>query len=437
MTRPQINQKIDLTIRDFGCNGEGVGDFDGYTVFVDAALPGERIEARLTECNKSYGRARLETVISPSTERIKPACSFFGKCGGCQLMHLDYAQQLLQKRELVTRAIQRIGKLDDIYVAPCVPSPTPLGYRNKIQLPVSNSILGMYAHHTHKLVPIDRCLIHCDLGEKVFQSIRRLISQTKPSNLKHLLIRTAIHTEEVLVVLVTNTQERLHGMANRILEQCPQVKGVLQNVNLRKDNVIFGEHFHTLAGKSSITETLSGLNFKLSAASFFQVNTLQAEQLYALALEAAELKPTDTAIDAFCGIGTLTLLISKKVKEVIGIENVIQAVADAQENALLNQISNAHFLHANAEKKMHELDPADVVFLNPPRKGCAPELLETLSLKRPRKIVYISCDPGTLARDLAFLKERGFFITEIQPVDMFPQTAHVECVATISDCTGS
>lgn len=424
-------KQVTLSIHGLGSSGEGVGYFKGYTIFVDGALPQETILAQLTDCRKTYGFAKLVSIITRSPDRVKPPCPLFGKCGGCQLQHLSYEKQLIAKTQRVSDAISRIGKIDPFIVQPCISSPLTLAYRNKIQLPVLGTTLGLYAKNSHELIPVDHCLIHCELGETVFQKIKEIIKHN-PFPLRHVLIKSAISTQQVLVILVTTQREPPLEIAQKIMEEIPHVKGVIHNIHTGKENVILGEIYQTLIGNPQIIEKLCGLSFSISAASFFQVNPLQAEQLYLKGLELAKVRPTDTVLDAYCGVGTISLIFSKQAKKVIGVECVPEAIFDAQENAKRNHITNVEFICANSEDFIHTLNQIDLLILNPPRKGADPSFLEGVKKLKPKKIIYISCDPATLARDLHILESAGFKTMIVQPFDMFPQTSHVECVALIS-----
>lgn len=443
---PLLDQQIELTIDDLGSHGEGVGRFLGYTVFVEGALPGETVQVQMLECHKRYGRGRLLSITAPSASRIKPPCPLFGTCGGCQLMHLDYRNQLKMKRQRVIDALLRIGSIGDVEVAPCEPSPHELAYRNKIQLPVRNSdagiALGLYAVSSHDLVPISSCQIHCPVGDEVYGEVASIIKSSGilaydpvsgKGELRHLLIKTAIHLNQVLVVLVTSKQvtSKLAGIAKAIMERCPLVKGVVHNINRQKDNVILGRDYHVLEGAGYIDEQLGDLTFKISPASFFQVNPDQAVKLYAQALAFADLNGQETVLDAYCGVGTLSLFFARHVKAVIGVECVAEAIADANLNARNNGIENVSFVCDSSEALIETLDAIDVAIVNPPRKGCSASFLSSLAKLAPQKVIYISCDPATLARDLAFLRSHGYRIENVVPFDMFPQTAHVETVVKL------
>ncbi len=419
-------QPTNIQIQRLGIDGEGVGSLEGFTIFVDGALPTETAQIEITDRRKTFGRAKFLQLLSPSPHRVKPPCPLFGQCGGCQLMHLSYPQQLLAKQTRVQDALRRIGKLDAT-VSPCIPSPQPLAYRNKIQLPVSpQGKLGLYAKNSHDLVEIDQCYIHCPLGEKVFQSLRPLVTP----DLRHVVIKTAVHTNQVLIILVTQTPTLLTSLAHQMMQAMPEIKGVVQNIQPDSTNTVLSKNYHLLAGQDHIEETLCGLTFKVSPASFFQVNPVQAEHLYQKTLEFAALMGTETVLDAYCGVGTLSLLLAQKAQHVIGVECVPEAIADAKENAQKNNISNVTF-HAMVAEKL-TLPSLDVVVLNPPRKGCDKEFLLRIAALAPRRIVYISCDPATLARDLSILHEKGYQIVQVQPFDMFPQTAHVETLVQLT-----
>lgn len=442
--KPEVGTQTDLLIERIGIYGEGIAHLDGLTVFVDGALPDETVTTRLTTVKKNYAKATLLSIKEPSPHRTTPPCPVFGRCGGCQLQHLEYEGQLAMKRQRVADALERIGGLHEITVEPCLPSPQQYSYRNKIQLPVSGSQhqleLGLYAKRSHDVIDIEGCPIHCSVGEQTFVTLRKLLlaSNITPYNprnhhgeLRHILIKSGVNTDQVLVVFVTSgkASSSLQKLAEDLFEACPTIKGVVQNINKRHDNVILGPVYTPLVGERTITETLCGLTFKVSPASFFQVNPPQAENLYQKAVEFANLSPQETALDAYCGVGTLSLLIAQQCKQVIGVESVPQAIDDANENARHNSITNATFISAPMEKAIETLPPTDVVFLNPPRKGCDPQVIAGIAKRAPQKIVYISCDPATLARDIALL--HNYTVTTVQPVDMFPQTAHVETVALL------
>lgn len=437
---------MEIDVERLGINGEGVGSWYGCVVFVDHALPGERVFCQVYEKKKNYAKAFSLNLLRSSSERVNPICPLFGKCGGCQIMHLSYDAQLKYKSQKVKDALQRIGKLVDVAVLPCISSPNPLMYRNKIQIPIQKSAeglkIGLYARLTHDVIDMKNCYIHCELGQKVYERILSILSSfpfkpfdplTGEGDIRHILIKTAVKEKQVLVVIVTCQEDSPHltEIAKRIKEEAKEVVGVIQNINSSEKNSVLGEKYHLILGKEKIEENLCGLYFHISAASFFQVNTLQAEQLYETVLNYLCLNGEQTVLDAYCGVGTLSLLMALKAKKVIGIECVEEAVRDAYENAQKNNIKNIEFFCAETENFIHQLKEIDAVVLNPPRKGCAKEVLEALTLLKPQKIVYVSCDPATLSRDLAILCHHKWEIITVQPFDMFPQTAHVETVALL------
>lgn len=438
---------ITLAIHGMGTHGEGVGYHEGYTLFVEGALPGETITTEIFETHKRYGRGKLLDIPTPSPHRVPPPCPLFGTCGGCQTMHLAYAEQLLMKQQKVRDALQRIGKIDAIDVKPCIPSPSTLKYRNKIQIPIKQEgnrlKLGLYARSSHDLVEMTHCHIHSDIGEKIYQDILPLIQNssltaynpsTGKGELRHLLIKSSLYTKEALLIFVgaTPPSSSLIQLAKQIKTQCPSLKGIVHNFNASPGNVILGTEYSLLEGENHIEEKICDLLFKVSPASFFQVNPLQAEALYQTVLKCAALKGKEKVLDAFCGVGTLSLILARQAKEVVGIECVPEAIQDAKVNAQYNGIHNVTFECADVTEWMTQDDQVDVVILNPPRKGCDPLFLERLKAMRPLRIVYVSCDPATLARDLTTLVSAGYRIELVQPFDMFPQTAHVETCVNLS-----
>ncbi len=426
------NQIITCSIDNFGSSGEGVGTFEGRRVFIEGALPGETVTAKMTLIKKTYAKGVATQVLTASPERVIAPCPYYDRCGGCQLMHLNYPAQLEMKRRRVKDALERIGGFQNSHVEQVVPSPRDFSYRNKIQLPVQGPRIGLYERGTHELVDIEHCLIHSDLGESVYRPIRSLFRELEfdqGCEIRHILVKSAVHTGQVLVVVVTEgpPSSKLQKFADRLLGALPAVKGVVHNLNKKGSNVVLGDHYQTLAGQNFVRDEICGMLFHVSPASFFQVNPFQAEALYRHVLGL--IAPGLTVVDAYCGVGTLSLLASKKARRVIGIEVVPDAIEDAKRNAELNGVKNVDFHCLPVEKALQELRQGDVVILNPPRKGCAPKVISTLLSRRPQSIIYVSCDPATLARDLSLLE--GYRLLSVQPFDMFPQTAHVETVALL------
>ncbi|MCC5832436.1 MAG: 23S rRNA (uracil(1939)-C(5))-methyltransferase RlmD [Chlamydiales bacterium] len=427
-----MNEDHTIHITSLSSTGEGIGALEGLKVFIEGALPGETVSVELTKRKKNYAKGRLLSILDASPERTEPICPLFGECGGCQVMHLQYPAQLALKRQRVLDALERIGGFKEPQVLSCLPSPTSIGYRNKIQLPVvwdqEKKTIGMFRKKSHEIIPIDRCFIQCSQGEEILTLISKRL--TIPS-VRYVLIRNAIFNDEALVVLVTDGRfpQEIQDFGKELLDAHPLIKGVVETVNTRRDNVILGKTFHTLAGRPYLIEQLLDKKFKLSAAAFFQVNPAQTEHLYEKALLLADIRSDETVLDAYCGVGTLALFAADHARHVFGVECVPSAIENAIENATLNEVSNCTFTCGFVEKMIESFD-TDVVFLNPPRKGCASSLLDALLNKRPKKIVYISCDPGTLARDLSHLAV-SYQLSGIQPFDMFPQTMHVETVVKL------
>lgn len=430
----QKGDHIILKPQSLSSDGEGVAKVDGLVVFVHGALPQEEVVAEITDVRKNFAKARTLQVKIASPQRVKPPCPVFGRCGGCQLQHLSYPGQLEAKRQRVLDALERIGGLHGISVSPCIPSPFPYEYRNKVQLPVlytENGIrLGLYAAQTHDIVPVDACLITCQLGETIFRRIQNLAPPQK-GKIRYFLIKCAVNTNEALVVLVTSGLDAywLKQFAANLMQQLPEVRGVVENINTREDNVILGDRFQTIAGEPFIEEELCGKRFRISPHSFFQVNTYQAEQIFQKVLELSGLDRSQTLIDAYCGVGTFSIIASDHAQEVIGIECVPLAIEDANANAALNGATNCRFICGTSERELPK-HKADVIFVNPPRKGCDSSLIDALMHTAASRLIYMSCNPATLARDLEMLRHK-YTIKEVIPFDMFPQTTHVETVVLL------
>lgn len=435
-------KKIFVQIRSLNAEGEGVGQGpDGLTLFVNGALPGETVEVEIFEQHKRFGRARLLHIQARSTERVQPPCPWFGECGGCQVMHASSSLQLRYKRQKVVDALSRIGHLKDAdqLVADCLPSPLVFGYRNKIQLPVRGKAgalqIGLFAAGSHRLVEIERCLIHDKMGQEILDKIQPLLQasglsgydpEQRRGDLRHILLKTGFRTEEALVVLVSRIPKNplWEQLGKEILSIDPRLRGVVLNYHPAVSNTILGNEYTVLAGSSFFEERLGSLRFRISSASFFQVNPLQAEKLFTYALQWAKMVSSHLLIDAYCGVGTLALFLAEAAEQVLGLEPVEDAICNARENAALNDIHNAVFLNSRAEERVDLLKTADLLLLNPPRRGCAPVVLEAALAGQPKSILYISCNPATLARDLSLLQ--NYRVVEVQPFDLFPQTAHVE-----------
>ncbi len=443
-------QEVEVVIEGYGHEGEGIGRFQDFTIFISGALKGETVKANIVEVKKNYARGKVLEIVNFVPERVKPNCPVFSVCGGCQLQHLDYRSQLEMKRQRVIDAMERIGGMKDVLVHATIGMKDPWRYRNKVQYPVGlykdKLVLGFYQQGTHRLVPVADCLIQPLITNKIALKVRELAGKYRLSVyneksgkglLRHVLIKTAYLTGEVMVVLVTNGDYFPVGprFARDLAAGYPQIKSVVQNINRTRGNVILGDINQVLWGSDGIVEKVGGLQFKFSASSFFQVNPVQTQTLYDKAVEYAELTRRELILDAYAGVGSLTLFLAKKAKMVYGIEVISKAVVNAKENAVLNGIENVRFITGTVEKELPKLISGrlffDVAVLDPPRSGCEERVLTSLAENMIKRIVYVSCNPSTLARDLKILAGLGYEIKEIQPVDMFPHTYHVECVARV------
>ncbi len=432
-----------IKIHNLGSSGEGVGKLGELIIFVEGALPGEEILAEIVTRKKNYAVGRLIEVVKPSNERVKPFCPLYNDCGGCQLQHLNYSAQLNWKRQQIIDAVERIGKLNGVEIFETLGMENPLRYRNKMQFPVGKNLqIGCYARGSHKIIDTQACMIQNELNDKILNAVRNVAKkfQIQPYNedthkgfLRHLMGRIGFNGE-FMIVLVTATKNfpNEKNFVRALVKEIPNVTSIQQNVQTFHNNVILGRDTKILFGKATIHDKIGNFTFNISARSFFQVNTVQAEILYKTALNFAELHGHETIIDAYCGTGTISLFMARKARKVIGIEVVSSAIADAKRNARENNIRNAEFIVGDAVKVLPRIfEPVDVVIVDPPRAGCDKKVLETFAGMNPEKIIYVSCNPATLARDLKILYELGYQTKKIQPVDMFPFTSHVESVAQI------
>ncbi len=432
-----------IKIHGLGSSGEGVGKIDGLAVFVEGALPNEEVLAEIDTRKKNYAVGRLVEVVKKSSERVEPFCPLYKDCGGCQLQHLSYPAQLKWKRQQVVDAIERIGKISGVEIFDTLGMGNPLRYRNKMQFPVGKNLqIGCYARGSHKIINTQSCMIQNELNDKILAAVRNVAQKfnLQPYNedthkgfLRHVMGRVGCNGE-FMIVLVTATKNfpNEKNFVRALLKELPNITSIQQNVQTFHNNVILGHDTKILYGKPTIHDKIGKLSFNISARSFFQVNTAQAEILYKTALDFAELHGHETIIDAYCGTGTISLFMAKKARKVIGVEVVSSAIADAKKNARENNIRNAEFIVGDVVKVLPRIfEPADIVIVDPPRAGCDKKVLETFAAMQPEKIIYVSCNPATLARDLKILYELGYQTKKIQPVDMFPFTSHVESVAQL------
>lgn len=498
----QKNQLLTTEIIDMSTEGEGIGKVNGYPFFIKDTIIGDRVEIRAIKLKKNYGYGRLEKVITPSPFRVMPSCSFHRQCGGCQIQAMSYEQQLAFKQNKVRNNLLRIGgfrseELDRI-MEPVVGMEEPFQYRNKAQYPIGrdkegNPVAGFYAGRTHSIIANTECLLGVDENRSILEVILQYMKEYHVSAyeeasgkglIRHVLIRKGFTSGEIMVCLVINPEHMgkdctgLKGK-NRSREWLPHQEGLMErlikipgmtsisvSINCEKTNVIMGTEIHTLWGKERITDTIfvrdvdnhftrtgAGITFSISPLSFYQVNPVQTEKLYSLALSYAGLSGKESVWDLYCGIGTISLFLSGKASKVYGVEVVTQAIEDAKQNAANNGITNAEFFVGKAEEVLPEfygrkdasfssgsdaeqdgedmLHP-DVIVVDPPRKGCDEMCLQTMLKMAPDRIVYVSCDSATLARDLRILCDGGYELKRVRPVDMFPQTVHVETVVLLS-----
>ena len=446
------NKEYIVDIVDIGQGGVGIGKYEGFTVFVDGGLVQDKIKVKITKSKKNYAVGDIVEIIEKSPFRVERKCSeSLRQCGGCQIQELDYQKQLDVKTNEVKQVISRIGKLDDVVIHDTLGMEHPFRYRNKAQFPIQKKdnmpVIGFYKKKSHDLISTDECIIQHEVNDKIIKIIKTYIraynvsiydEKTHKGLLRHLVTKVGFTTGEVMIVLVANGKKLpyLKELASVLKENIPGFKTLVVNVNTQKTNVILGKENIGAYGDGMIRDYIGELVFEISPLSFFQVNPLQTEVLYNKALEYANLGENDTVFDIYCGIGTISLFLAQKAKKVYGIEIVEDAIKDAKRNAKINNMDNVEFYVGKAEEvvpKMYkEGKRANVVVVDPPRKGCDEKVLDTIVSMEPDRVVYVSCNPSTLARDLAYLNERGYKCHEIQPVDMFPHSVHVENVAWLS-----
>ena len=448
------NKEYIFDIISQGYEGEGIAKIDNkYPIFIEGALKGEKVKVRIVKVNKNFAYGKLMEVLEASEERVNPPCAIYKRCGGCKLQHASYKAQLDFKWDRVKDCVSKIGKLDPIIVKYPLGMENPWRYRNKVQLPIGlingEVKIGFFAPRSHDIIDMESCLIQDEIGDKVVKLTREWIEKfnIRPYNVdgeydekgivRHIMIRRGFTTNEVMVVLVTNGEKLPHKeeFVDLMVKNIPGIKSVIQNINSKKTNVILGLESKTLWGEDTISDYIGDFRFNISPLSFFQVNPIQTEVLYGKALEYANLTGNEEVFDAYCGTGTITLFLSQKAKKVYGVEIIPQAIDNAWINAKENKVENVEFFVGESEVVIPDLInkgvKADVVVVDPPRKGCDKKLLDSITNIDAKKIVYVSCDPSTLGRDLQVLEENGYKTLEVQPVDMFPNTSHVENVAKL------
>ena len=471
----QKNDLVTVRIEDMSHDGEGIGKVDGYTLFIKDAVLDDVVQAKIMKCKKNYGYARLEKVLTPSSFRVEPKCRFARQCGGCQIQSLSYEKQLEFKQNKVKNNLIRLGGFSEEMVEqimePIVGMEEPYHYRNKAQYPIGqdkegNPVTGFYAGRTHTIIPNTKCFLGNEVNEKILEMVLTHMSEKKisPYNeetheglIRHILIRNGFHTNQIMVCIVVNAKPQSFKKLEycdfpKLVEKLKTIEGMTSislNFNYDKTNVILGKEYITIWGEEKITDyiyirqipsflpTEKRIAFQISPLSFYQVNPQQTEKLYSLALEYAQLTGKETVWDLYCGIGTISLFLAQKAKQVYGVEIIPQAIEDAKENVRRNDIQNAQFFVGKAEEilpKKYEEEHiyADVIVVDPPRKGCDLECLNTILKMQPERVVYVSCDSATLARDLKILCEGGYELRKVRAVDQFGHTVHVETVCLLS-----
>jgi len=443
------SKQYEAVVTDYTAEGQGVAHVEGCAVFVPNAIAGEKYLIRIEKAAKTWAAGKIVEILEKSKHRVQRECPISASCGGCDFWHMDYAEETRLKAERVKNTLNRIGG-EALEEVPILSAPTCKGYRNKAQYPVASEkgrvYAGFFKAGTHQVVEIKDCLILPRESEQVRHIVIDYVNQfgvsaydetTGKGLLRHIYVRRGAVSGQVLVCLVINGRKLPH--AQDLIDRLQAVEGftsLVLSVNTKSGNAVLGEEFITLYGKGFIEDTLCGLTFRLSPRSFYQINHHQAQRLYEAAIAQAEITKNDLVLDLYCGVGTITLAMAKAAGKVIGVEVVEQAIIDAKENALRNGIENAEFFCGDAGKAALELErkgiKPDVIVVDPPRKGLNADTIEALSRMSPRRIVYVSCDPATLARDVALLKERGYTLKNAQAADLFPRCSHVESIVCLS-----
>lgn len=450
------NKEYILDIISQGYEGEGIAKIDSYPIFIENALEGEKVKVKIVKVKKNYAYGKIIDIIESSNEREEPKCAHYKRCGGCSIQHMNYKKQLDFKWNRVKDCISKIGGLSEKLVNyPMGMNDNPYRYRNKVQLPIGKVngkiVVGFYAPRSHDIIDLESCLIQDEIADKVCYLTKQWIKKynIEPATvdgefnpnglLRHIMIRRGFKTNEVMVVLVATKKEipYLEEFKEVIKSNIEGIKSIILNINSKNTNVILGQECITIYGENTIQDYIGDFKFNISPLSFFQVNPIQTEVLYNKALEYAGLTGKETVFDAYCGTGTITLFLSQKAKKVYGVEIIEPAIINAKLNAEINNVDNTEFFVGKSEEiipnLINEGIKADVIVVDPPRKGCDVKLLEAIGKTRPEKVVYVSCDPSTLARDLKILDTMGYKTEVVQPVDMFPQTSHIENVVLLED----
>lgn len=445
--------KATIDIKRLGINGEGIGYLKGQVVFVDGALPNEQVIVEAYDVKEKYAKAKIIKVLKKSEDRVKPHCNIYNKCGGCTLLHFDYQAQLEAKREIVKEAFEKyLGKKNKFpNIRPVLGMKNPWNYRNKVQIPLEKRgkkvIAGLYQSGSNRIIEMNECSIHHPDLDKVVHGIKEIVeelnipiydSKRRFGQIRNIVARVSFATKEIQVIIVTYKQElsKSKELIEEITLKYPQVISIAQNINPTKTPLIMGDRTIILWGQDRLIEAFGEIKYALSSKAFFQLNPIQMEVLYNEVKKAAKLTGKERVLDAYCGAGTIGLWIAKDALEVRGIEALADAIEDAKYNAKLNNLRNTQFTVGNVEnvlpKWVKKGYKADIVIADPPRTGCGEELLRAIIDLKPKKIIYVSCNPATLAKDCSVLIDKEYKIDYVQPVDMFPQTSHVESVVRLS-----
>ncbi len=446
------NEEYVVEIIDNGFKGEGIAKIENFTIFVDGAIKGEKIKIKILKVTSSHAFGKIIEIIKKSENRIEEDCSTYKKCGGCELRHIDYETTINMKKYSVENTLKKTLSRKDIEVNEVIKMDNPYFYRNKLQYPIgvddnNNPVMGVYAQRSHKIIETNECRIQNKLCQNIAKDIFKFIKEnnikvynekTLTGSIRHIIVRIGIKTNEVLVTLVTNERkiEKEDLLVKYITEKYKEIKTIAKNINSKNTNVILGNKTEIIFGDGYIEDYIGKFKFKISPRSFYQVNPVQTEKLYSKAVEYAGLTGEETIFDLYCGIGTIGIFASDNVKKIYGIETIKEAIDDAKENAKINGVNNSEFFVGDVEKVLPEFIKernitADVIFIDPPRKGCDNTALETILNIEPKKIVYVSCNPASLARDLKTLEEK-YKIEKLAICDMFPFTSHIETVTLLT-----
>lgn len=446
------NDIIELEITEMTGQGSGIGKIDGMAVFVPMTAVGDKISAKILKVKKNYAFAKVESILTPSGSRIAPDCECYSKCGGCVFRHISYEAELKIKQQRVFDALTRIGKIEGFHMNDIVGCTEPNSYRNKSQIPIGRDkdnsvVMGFYGSHSHRIVGNGECRLHPKEFDDIAEIFKRWIDIYKIDTydeishrglLRHLYLRHAEKSGQIMVcpVINGNNLPHMNELIKMLTDYSDNICSIILNINKDKTNVVLGKKCVTIYGSDFITDELCGLKFNISPLSFYQINRTQTERLYSIAAEYAQLSGEEFLIDLYCGTGTIGLSMANRANKVLGIEIIPQAIENAKENAKINNIKNAEFICSDAAEAAEQLSEnktrPDVVVVDPPRKGCDGVVIESICKMSPKRVVYVSCDPETLARDLAVFEKSGFNVLEVTPVDMFPRTQHVETVVLMS-----